>query len=100
MAAYYRDWTAHARCAGAERDWELMDENEFAEMYCAHCPVRRMCFREGFENLYSGVWGGTTTEWRAVLLLQLQSLWKANDKQRPKLMLLVEMTLASEQLME
>ena len=95
MSNYYLDWTAHARCAGAEHDWDTMDEDEFIKLYCSNCPVRRLCFQEGMWNQFYGIWGGTTKEWRDVLLLQYKMLMVS-----PKASALIEQTLASEQLME
>jgi len=100
MTPYYRAWAAHARCAGAERDWELLEPQEFIKLFCSQCPVRRQCFQEGFENQYWGVWGGTTKEWRDVLIMQYTMLMHSGAVPSPMLVSLIEQTLTAEQLME
>lgn len=64
------EWFAEARCRGIDLDLFFDPKYEdAAKELCGICPMRERCLRYALKNrLDYGVWGGTTSAERLVLL--------------------------------
>ncbi len=78
-----KKWVIHAKCAGVDPELFFTDHSanvvyrnsptrkvasewEKAKIFCADCPVRRQCARDGLGEM-EGVWGGMDPAQRLVL---------------------------------